>query len=142
MDWEKQRKFKRLGQHLGKVLGERYGVSFHLEQGYNANRFLLYSERPADPYIEVEFTNEEQLAVSASDGEHYPAYTGICSMVNCMVFYEDGFWFDFEKITSAAQRMLDLGCILYTEHVEREHAQRRYLPGSVKELLGRAYEEA
>lgn len=130
VDWEKQKRFEKLGERLGANLGKRYGVEFSFDQAYNANRFALRCKRPAKPHYELEFSSEEQLAVAVSDGAHVPVFYASTDLSHCIVNYDDGWNFDYEPIEHAAVRLLDLGRQMFEEH---EGSARKHLPGSYRQ---------
>lgn len=119
VDYEKQRKFEALGEELKKRLESRYKHEFQFYQHSNANAFEVYSKRPADPYFELTFTNDEKLAVAVSDSTHVPPFVAAVSLSHCVIFRREpdyGWRFDTEAIWSVVERLFDLGVPLYTDN--------------------------
>lgn len=119
VDYDKQKKFAALGEALKKRLEENYNCEFDFYQAYNANKFEIYSKRPADPFYELTFTTDERLVISVGDGIYVPPFAAVVSLSHCAIDNDDqddyGWHFDEEAVCSAMQRLIDLGTAMYKE---------------------------
>lgn len=125
VDWDKQKKFQALADYLKQVIAERYGNHLEWYQAYTANRFEMNTQRPTLPHFELEFTNEEHLAVAVGDGAYVPPFTGIASCSHCTLREPDGWRFDMERIGEIACRLIDVGIWIFDQHqAERKRYEK------------------
>ncbi len=117
VDWDKQKKFQALAEHLKAALADHYGQELESYQGYNANRFDIHTKRPALPHIELQFSNEEHLGVSVGDGVYVPPFTSIANCSHCTVRQPDLGWdFDRAGISDIACKLIDIGIWIFEQH--------------------------
>ena len=117
--YKKQEKFAALGEALKERLEKNYNCEFDFYQAYNANKFEIYSKRPADPFYDLTFTTDERLGISVGDGIYVPPFTAVVNLSHCAINNagpdDYGRHFDEEAIWSAVQRLMDLGTAMYKE---------------------------
>lgn len=137
VDYKKQKKYSDLGDYLKAKLEETYEHEMSMYQAYNANKFELRSKRPADPYIEVVFLNEEKLIVAVSDGIHEQDFFSVSNMnyVSKLNRVGDDFETEFELdlIWERVKELCYLGCRTRESFLAREKAWRIKLLDETKQ---------